>query len=368
MNAGTGAGMRSRSEAGFSLIEVLVATAVFVFVALAGFEVLRQLSWNVNLLAQRAGAAAQLDVATGMLRSAALSAVAVWKPASTCGDAVEFMQRSANRTSFLLYAARGPNLVRARADGPINPCDAGLQVQIAVPAIARFTVARVPASALPAHADPVSGNVDGGLFQAGGITAVAVDAHAFDADGAHITSGNDIVEVTIDADPVLTTVDLLAGNRPSAYTHVLAYACNGRCEATGPFPEIRNLRLTDCAPGYDFADSAAYYVPASFGFLNAGNGKGRIVVTAYTVTGGYTFSFGGPAPVTAERTWVPALWPPAASPLAGTLADAYPVDYTSNAVRARGAARLATDLGEPAAFAAELTACGDMHADPTFDD
>jgi prepilin-type N-terminal cleavage/methylation domain-containing protein len=360
--------MRTRGEAGFTLIEVLVATAVFVFVALAGFEVLRQLGWSVNLLAQRAGAVAQLDVSAGMLRSAALSAVAVWKPASTCGDAVEFMRRDASGTSFLLYVAHASNLARASAAGPMNPCDAGLQLQTVVPAIAHFTVTRVPASALPAHADPVTGSVDGGLFQAGGITAVAVDSHAVDAGGSPITAGNDIVEVTIDADPVQTTVDLLAGNRPSAYTHVLAYACNGRCEATGPFPEIRNLRFTDCVPGYDFQNSATYYVPASFGFVNAGNGKGRIVVTAYSVTGGYTFAFGGPLPVTAERTWVPALWPPLGSALAGTIADAYPVDYASNAVRARGTAQLAADLGEPAAFAAEMTACSDMHADTMFDD
>ncbi|HEY5350788.1 MAG TPA: prepilin-type N-terminal cleavage/methylation domain-containing protein, partial [Candidatus Lustribacter sp.] len=110
-------------EAGFTLIEVLVATALFVFVALAGFEVLRQLGSSVDLLAQRAGAAAQLDVAAGMLRSDALSSVAVWKPASTCGDAVEFMQRNAGGTSFLLYVAKASALVRAGARGPMDPCD-----------------------------------------------------------------------------------------------------------------------------------------------------------------------------------------------------------------------------------------------------
>ena len=360
--------MRAKAEAGFTLIEVLVASGLFVFVALAGFEVLRQLSWNANLLAQRAATAAQLDVATGTLRSNALSAAAIWKPASTCGDAVEFMRRDAGGTSFILYVARGTNLERASAAGPLDPCDAGLQLQTVVAAIARFTVTRVPASALATHADPVSGNADGGLFQAGGITGVVVDSHALDAGGAPIPAGNDIVEVSIDADPVLSTVDLLAGNRPSAYTQVLAYACNGRCEASGPFPEIRNGRFTDCAPGFDFANTATYYVPARFGFVNAGNGTGRIVVTAYSVTGGYTFAFAGPLPLTAERTWVPALWPPAGSALDGTIADAYPVDYRNNAVAARGIAQLAADLGEPAAFAAELTACSDLHADTTFDD
>jgi prepilin-type N-terminal cleavage/methylation domain-containing protein len=354
-------------EAGFTLIEVLVATALFAFVGLAGFEVVRQLGSSVGLLAQRAGAAARLDVAAGMLRSDALSSVAVWKPASTCGDAVEFMQRNAGGTSFLLYVAKASALVRAGARGPLDPCDPALQTQTVVPAIAGFAVTRVSAAELPAHTDPVSGNADGGLFVPSGITALAVDSHATDVDGSHITTGNDVVEVTIDADPVLTTVDLLAGNRPSAYTQVLAYACNGRCEASGPFPEIRNAAFTDCAAGYDFQNSATYYVPATYGYASAGNGKQRIVVTAYSVTGGYTFAFSGPIPNTVERTWPIAVWPPAGSALAGTIADPYPVDYTSNAVRARGAPQLAADLGVPAVFAAELTACRDMHADTTFD-
>ncbi len=356
------------AEAGFTLIEVLVATALFVAVALAGFDVLRQLGWNVNLLAQRADAAAQLDVASGMLRSDALSSVAIWKPASACGDAIEFMQRTAGGTSFLLYATRAAAFVRASAAGPMDPCDATLQTQTVIPAATSIAVTRVPAPALPTHTDPVSGNVDGALFVAAGITPVEADAHALDVDGSHITTGNDLLEVTIDADPVQTTVDLLAGNRPSAYTQVLAYACNGRCEAGGPFPEIRNAAFADCAPGYDFQNSATYYVPAAFGSVAAGNGNLRIVVTAYTVTGGYTFAFGGPAPLTVERAWPAALWPPAGSALAGTIADPFPVDYANNAVQARGVAQLAADIGAPAAFAVELAACGDMHADPTFND
>jgi hypothetical protein len=356
------------SEAGSTLIEVLVATALFVMVALGGFDVVRQLGWNVNLLAQRADAAAQLDVTVAALRSDALSSVAVWKPASSCGDAVEFMQRNAGGASFTLYAARAAALVRAIAAGPMNPCDATLQTQSVVPGITSLTVTRVPAGALPAHTDPVSGNADGGLFVPAGITAIAVDSHASDVDGSRIITGNDIVEVTIDAEPVQTTVDLLAGNRPAAYTQILAYTCNGRCEATGPFPEIRNAEFTDCVPGYDFQNGPAYYVPAAYGNASAANGTQRTVVTAYAVTGGYTFAFKGPQPATFERTWPAAIWPPAGSALAGTIADAYPLDYTSNAIQARGAAQVAADLGEPAAFAPALTACADMHADITFDD
>jgi len=358
----------ARSEDGFTLIEVLLATALFVFVAFAGFEVLRQLSFGANLLAQRADAAAQLSAAAGALRSDALSSAAVWKPASSCGDGVEFMQRDAGGTTFLVYVARGSQLVRASAAGPMDPCAGMLNVQAVVPAILGFTVTRVPASSLPAHADPVSGAADGSAFVPGGITAIAVDSHVADVDGSHILTGNDVVEVTIDADPALTVVDLLAGSRPSAYTQTLAFTCDGRCEANGPFPEIRDAAFGDCAAGYDFQNSPAYEAPASYGYVNAGGGNQRIVVTSYHITGGYTFTFSGPVPVTAERTWPVALRPPAGSPLAGTMADPVPVDDANNAVAARGVAQLALDLGEPAAFAEELKACADMHADTTYDD
>lgn len=357
-----------RSEAGFTLIEVVLATALFAFVALAGFDVLRALGANVALLAQRADAQQQLRVVAGELRSAALSSVAVWKPASACGDALEFMQRDAGGTAFRLYAVRSGNLVRAVAAAPMNPCDPGPALQTAVSGVSAFIVTRFAASALPAHVDSVSGNPDGGILTSPGITAVSVDAHVLDVDGSHIATGNDILEAVIDAAPLRTTVDLLAGNRPSAYTQVLAYACDGRCEANGPFPEIRNGSFDGCTTGYDFAQSPAYYVPAAYGYVAAAGGDQRIVVTAYSVTGGYTFAFDGPVPLTAERVWTAALWPPAGSPLAGTVADAYPVDYANNAVRARGVVQLAADLGEPAAFASALTACADMQTDPVYGD
>ena len=280
--------MRRRAENGFTLIEVLLATALFVVVAFAGFEVLRQLRFGANLLAQRADAAAQLSAAAGALRSAALSSAAVWKPASPCGDAVEFMQRDASGTTFLLYTARGSQLVRATAPGPMDPCAGTLNLQTVVPAILGFTVTRVPAASLPAHADPVSGDADGGAFVPGGITGIAVDSHVTDVDGSQILTGNDVVEVAIDADPALTVVDLLAGSRPSAYTQTLAFTCDGRCEANGPFPEIRGAAFDDCAAGYDFQNSPAYEAPASYGYVDAGGGNRRIVVTSYRITGGYS--------------------------------------------------------------------------------
>ena len=355
-------------EAGFTLIEVMIASALFVVVAFAGFEAVRQLGAGVVMLAQRADAAAQLAVAEGELRSAALSSVAVFAPPSGCGDAVEFLQRDAAGTSFLLFAthtnAQGSvNLVRASGAGPLNPCDTTLATQTVIAGIDAFTVTTFTAAQLAAHTDPIGGQPDGGILVPGGSLAIAVDAHDKDFDGSTIATGNDVVEVTIDADPAVTAVDLVAGNRPSGFTEQLAYTCNGRCEATVPFGEIRGGMYTDCTSSIAFANSAAYYAPATYAFHTLASGQQQIIVTSYAVTGQYLFAFSGPSPLTVARTWPVAVWPPAGSPLAGTIADPWPIDYASNAVAMRGAAQIASDIGEPATYAAELSACADMDAE-----
>lgn len=348
------------------MLDVLLASVLFAFVALTGFEAVRGLGATAALLAQRASAAAHVDAAAAMLRGDARSAAAVWKPQSSCGDAVELWQRTSAGGTFVLYALRDGSLVRAAAAGPIDPCDATLALQTLAANVGALTVTQSPATGLPQHADPISGDADGAAFEPAGITAVSADAHVDDASGAPVRSGNDLVEASIVAPPVQRVVDLVAGNRPSGYTQILGYTCNGRCEANGPFPELRNGTYGGCSAGYDFADAPAYYVPAAFGSVATGNGNSRIVITAYTVTGGYTFAFGGPSPLTAERTWTPAQWPPPGSALAATIADPYPLDYANNAVHARGVAQLASDLGEPVTYAAALTACGDMQADATY--
>jgi type II secretory pathway pseudopilin PulG len=352
---------RSERDSGFTLLEVVVASGLFVVVAFAGFEALRALGAAVVQLAARQTANAQLQRALGMLRSDALSASAIWKPASSCGDAVELLLRDAAGTSFRLYALRAGELVRSSAAGPLDPCDGSSAVDALVPGANAFTVTPIPASQLPSHVDPVAGTPDDGLLIAGGITPVAVDAHAVDAGGAPIATGNTLVEVTLDADPIVATVDLLAGNRPSAYTQVLAYACNGRCAAGVPFPEARNGDYATCTATLQFANAPAYYQPASVVAKDIGGGQLQLRVTAYEVTGAYLFTFTGADATTALRAWPPARWPPA-----GVVDDPYPVDYTANAVAAAGAAQVAADLGEPAAFAAELAACNALSADAYF--
>ncbi len=348
-----------RADDGFTLVEVLVATAIFVFVAVAGFETLRQLGLGVGLLAQRAGSAASLTTALGQLRADAVSATAIWTPNAPCGAAVSMMRRDAAGTSFTTYVAREHTVMRATAPGPINPCDPTLALDTVLTAVPSVAVTSIPVSALATHVDPVNGNSDGGLVRSG-APAIAVDAHEHDYDGSQVLAGNAVVEVTIDADPAQATIDLIAGNRPSGYTNVLSYACGARCAANSVFPEIASLDFTTCtmsAP--DLPDTTAFYTPSATGIGAAG----RIVTTAYAVHLRYAYTFGGStsAPLTVYRVGPTVTWPAAAN-----LSDAYPADYSSNAVRSTGPATLAALFGPPPNLATNGTICAGMNAELDF--
>jgi hypothetical protein len=189
---------------------------------------------------------------------------------------------------------------------------------------------------------------------------VAVDSHDRDFDGTPILTGNGIVEVTLDADPAEASADLVAGNRPTGYTNVLTYACGARCAANTAFPEIAGAAYPTCtALAPDLPDTAAYYTASATG-LGAG---GRIVTTAYAIQLRYGFTFGGAsaAPLTVYRVGPVFTWPAKAN-----LSDAYPVDYTNNAVRATGAAALAALTGPPATLAGDDALCAGMSAETDF--
>jgi prepilin-type N-terminal cleavage/methylation domain-containing protein len=339
-------------EAGFTLIEVLIATAIFVFVALIGVETLRALGSTVALLAQRATAAAALNTALGQLRSDATSAVAVWVPHAACGPAISMLRRNAAGASFTTYVLRDGSLLRATATGPIDPCSSTLALDTVLTGVGALTASSLAANAIAAHVDPISGNADGGFF-ASAAPVVAVSSHALDYDGTPILTGNTIVEVGIDVDPALTTIDLIAGNRPNAYTNVLTYACGARCAANAVFPEIASLDVDTCtADAPDLPDTSTYYVASA----TAVGANGHLITTAYTVRLRYAFTFGGDGgPLSVERTGPAFTWPASAN-----LSDAYPVDYTNNAVRAAGASTLAAFAGPPANLASAVALCASL--------
>ncbi|MDQ6925419.1 MAG: prepilin-type N-terminal cleavage/methylation domain-containing protein, partial [Candidatus Eremiobacteraeota bacterium] len=128
------------SQAGFSLIEILIATALFAVVAFGAFEVVRQLVVSAHLLTARHVAYASLERVTAQLRAEARSATAIWTSAPNTGSGrddcvqVDFFTADAAGPKFWSYrnfpnhtnadAVAGDALQRLAATAPIAPCDA----------------------------------------------------------------------------------------------------------------------------------------------------------------------------------------------------------------------------------------------------
>ncbi len=344
-------------EAAFTLVEVLIAAAVFVFVAAAAFETLRALGTTALQVTGRVVAAGTLDAAIAQLRSDALSAAAIWLPAAPCGTpAVALMRRDSNGISFQLYAYRDGSLERIAAQaGPIDPCASGLPYDTVIPNVGNVTVASLAASHLTSLAD-------GALFT-GAIPDVRIDSHERDYDGSPITYGNGVTELTVDADPVLTTVDLVPGNVPSGATVALTFSCGGRCAANGgtqlAMPEVRGGDYQTCTiNGPSLPNSSAYYVASAFGL----NSRHQIVVTQYNLQlqYSYTFSGGTSGSLTVTRVGPAFAWPPSSD-----LSDPYPVDYGANSLTANLGAVIAgappSGLGDDDQICAAMNGEVDYH-------
>ena len=249
-------------EAGFSLIEILIAAALFVLVALGAFEALRLLANGAQGLTARRLAYASLEGLTARLRAEARSATAIWASsanASSEHDAcvqVDFFTADSAGPKFWSYrsfpnhaasdAVAGDALERLAGTAPIPACDparggtvvlAGLRAAPAVTTIA-------PAQ-LASHqdADLASNDVP---FVASGVPAVApVPLGVLDARGAPVSGGNTIVELRVDAAAGSRVVDLLPGVFANGFTDVLRYTCSERCDVGHDTAAPKTL--TSCA-------------------------------------------------------------------------------------------------------------------------
>jgi Tfp pilus assembly protein PilV len=251
-----------RSEAGFTLIEVLLAAGLFTTVALGAFEVVRELAGNARTLTARHLAYGSLERLSAQLRAEARSATAVWSSSPSAGGAhdgcvqLDLFTADANGPAFWSYrqfpnhtsadAVPGDALERLAARGPIPACDPSLQGDIVLSDLrGGVAVTSIAANALAAHADPYLGSADS-PFVAAGVPAVApVALGVTDASGAAVQGGNTVIELRIATGAGSRVLDLLPGTFPSGYTEVLRYTCTERCDvghdAAGP------KTLTSCA-------------------------------------------------------------------------------------------------------------------------
>ncbi|HEX3550621.1 MAG TPA: hypothetical protein VHT53_09600 [Candidatus Elarobacter sp.] len=235
------------AEAGFSLIDVLLATALFVVLALGAFEALRLLAAAVRHTAARHAGYAAVEQFAAQLRAEARSATAIWtsSPAagSGAGDCVQldFYAADGVGPSFWSYrqfpnhaataSPSGDAVQRVAARAPIAPCDPSATGDVVLTGLrAPLAIATTAPNALPAHRDPYAGGADS-AFVASGVPATApVSLGVDDASGAPLAGGNTVVAVRVATADVARSVDLVPGTFPNGFTEVLRYACSARCD------------------------------------------------------------------------------------------------------------------------------------------
>jgi type II secretory pathway pseudopilin PulG len=236
-----------RSEHGFTLIEVLLASACFIAVAFAALETVRQLSAASAQLAARHLGTASLERLGAQLRAEARSATAIWSSAPVAGAAhddcveVDFFTADAAGPHFWSYrsfpnhaaveAVPGDALQRLSANGPIPPCDPSQAGTIVLNALqAAPSLALTPPGALATHADPYLSAADS-PFVAGNVPAATpVVLGVLDARGAPVAGGNTLVELRVDTAYGARVFDLLPGVTPNGFTEVLRFTCSERCD------------------------------------------------------------------------------------------------------------------------------------------
>jgi prepilin-type N-terminal cleavage/methylation domain-containing protein len=264
VQAGTGRRVRG-SQAGFSLIEILIATALFTVVAFGAFEVVRQLVVNARQLTARHVAYASLERFTAQLRAEARTATAVWASAPNAGAAhddcvqLDFFTADAAGPKFWSYrifpnhtsadAIAGDALQRLAATSPIAPCDAALSGAVALTHVrAPVSVTTIAPDALAAHRDGYLAQADSPFVATSVPATAAIPLGVLDASGAPVRGGNAVVELRLDTDDGSRVVDLLPGVFPNGFTEVLRYTCTERCDVGHDTAAPKTL--TSCTPAW----------------------------------------------------------------------------------------------------------------------
>ena len=387
--AGTGHGVRT-SERGFTLIEVLLAAALFGALAFGAFELVRQLGANAKRLAERHAAYGALERLGAQLRAEARTATAIWSSSPSAGAApdgcvqVDFFTADANGPVFWSYrsfpnhgasdAIPGTVLQRLAARGPIAPCDSSLSGTNALGDLrAPFAVSAIPAGELRAHHDAYL-DVDDSAFVGAGVPATQpVSLGVRDASGAPVQGGNTVTEVRLETAEGARVLDLVPGVFPSGFTEVLRYTCSERCDVghDAAAPKTLTSCMMSWQPGWSTFVSwndAATNPDGSLTFPSGWFIAGTFVFT-YT---GTRASDGGTdtlAKPYAATNWDPsrdyAAFPPDRPAPDGTRAGSFaPWD-----VRAEPAAAWLTDFspylaaGESTALAAEQARCDAVQRD-----
>src|SRR5476649_180174 len=183
----------SRSgESGFTIIEIIVAAALFALVSIALFEVVRQTQNVTRHLASRHTNYLEIRRFADQLRSEALSAQAISK-SNGCSE-IQFFMRDAGGPHYWGYRLNANEVDRYAAAGPLPTCTTDANDSPVVHNVASFQATDSSIAQLASRIDSPFIN----LIEA---TTAQLDArinlHYTDAAGSPIFGGNHVVEVTV---------------------------------------------------------------------------------------------------------------------------------------------------------------------------
>jgi prepilin-type N-terminal cleavage/methylation domain-containing protein len=292
------------SQAGFSLIEILIATALFTVVSFGAFEAVRQLVAAMQSVSARRLAYASLERFSVQVRAEARSATAIWSSSATAGSGhddcvqLDFFTADAAGPAFWSYRTfpnHGPAeaipataLERLTAAAPIAPCDATQSGAIVLTNLrSPLSVTSVTADRLALHQDTYLQQADSPFVAAGVPSTAPVSLGVLDASGAQIGGGNTIAELRVDTTAGSRVVDLLPGVFPSGFTEVLRYTCSARCDVGHDTAAPKTL--TACGINWQagWSEFVRWNDPA------AGAGGSLVFPGGWFIAGTFSFTYTG---------------------------------------------------------------------------
>jgi prepilin-type N-terminal cleavage/methylation domain-containing protein len=292
------------SEPGFSLIEVLIATALFAVVAFGAFEAVRQLVAAMQHVSARRLAYGSLERLSLQLRAEARGATAIWSSAPAAGSAhddcvqLDFYTADSSGPTFWSYRSF-PNhgasdaiapgaLERLAAHAPIAPCDPAQNGAIVLSKLrAPLSLVAVTAAQLARHRDPYTLAADSPFVGASVPATPPIQLGVLDASGAPVSGGNTIVEARIDTADGSRVVDLLPGVFPNGFTEVLRYTCSERCDVGHDSASPKTLTACSATWQTGWSEQVQWNDP-----LTAPNGS-LSFPSGWFIAGTFSFNYSG---------------------------------------------------------------------------
>lgn len=242
-------------QRGFTIVEILIATGMFVVVMFAAFEALRGMTNSAALLYASHLQTREIETLASSLRDDASASQGIRTDAG-CPE-IDFYQSDGGNAAnthywgyrFVGASGTAPAQVYRldEASTPIVPCSGPPSGVSIASHLTGFAIRVLGVDDL----DGSNGTMAIEPYLAAPVRATLGSLVA--VDGGTYVAGNRAIEISLSGDRAARSVDLLTGVMPGAYTVQLNYACGKRsgCNAAnGPIAEVAGRAIDSCIESY----------------------------------------------------------------------------------------------------------------------